>query len=32
MGIYVNTNTQSVFAQRALSGNTVGLQRNIEKL
>ena len=32
MGIYVNTNTQSVFAQRALSGNTSGLQKNIEKL
>ena len=32
MGIYVNTNTQSVFAQRALGGNTIGLQRNIEKL
>ena len=32
MGIYVNTNTQSVFAQRALSGNTLGLQKNIEKL
>jgi flagellin len=32
MGIYVNTNTQSVFAQRALSGNTFGLQKNIEKL
>ena len=32
MGIYVNTNTQSVFAQRALSGNTMGLQKNIEKL
>jgi flagellin len=32
MAIYVNTNTQSVFAQRALGGNTLGLQRNIEKL
>ena len=32
MPIYVNTNTQSVFAQRALGGNTMGLQKNIEKL
>lgn len=32
MGIYVNTNTQSVFAQRALGSNTLGLQRSIEKL
>ena len=32
MPIYVNTNTQSVFAQRVLSGNTMGLQKNIEKL
>ena len=32
MPIYVNTNTQSVFAQRALGGNTTGLQKNIEKL
>ena len=32
MPIYVNTNTQSVFAQRSLGGNTMSLQRNIEKL
>jgi flagellin len=32
MPIYVNTNTQSVFAQRSLGNNTMGLQRNIEKL
>jgi flagellin len=32
MAIYVNTNTQSVFAQRSLGSNTLGLQRNIEKL
>jgi flagellin len=32
MAIYVNTNTQSVFAQRSLGMNTMGLQRNIEKL
>jgi len=32
MSIYVNTNTQSVFAQRALSQNTNGLQKNIERL
>ena len=32
MAIYVNTNTQSVFAQRSLGSNTMGLQRNIEKL
>jgi flagellin len=31
-GIYVNTNTQSVFAQRSLGKNTMNLQRNIEKL
>ena len=32
MSIYVNTNVQSVFAQRALGSNTFGLQKNIEKL
>ena len=32
MGIYVNTNTQSIFAQRALGGNTFNLQKSIEKL
>ena len=32
MAIYVNTNTQSIFAQRALGGNTFNLQKNIEKL
>ena len=32
MAIYVNTNTQSIFAQRALSGNTFNLQKSIEKL
>jgi flagellin len=32
MSIYVNTNAQSVFAQRALSQNTNGLQKNIERL
>ena len=32
MAVVVNTNTQSIFAQRALSGNTLNLQRNIEKL
>ena len=32
MAIYVNTNTQSIFAQRSLGSNTMGLQRNIEKL
>jgi flagellin len=31
-GIYVNTNTQSIFAQRSLGSNTLNLQRNIEKL
>ena len=30
--LFVNTNVQSVFAQRALSKNTMGLQRSIEKL
>jgi flagellin len=29
---YVNTNVQSVFAQRALGGNTFNLQKSIEKL
>ena len=32
MPININTNTQSVFAQRALGGKTMGLQKNIEKL
>lgn len=32
MAVVVNTNTQSIFAQRALSGNTLNLQRNIERL
>ncbi|MCE2929522.1 MAG: flagellin FliC, partial [Candidatus Caenarcaniphilales bacterium] len=32
MGLVVNTNTQSMFAQRALANNTLGLQRNIEHL
>ena len=32
MSVYVNTNAQSVFAQRALSQNTNGLQKNIERL
>jgi len=30
--LVVNTNTQSIFAQRALRKNTAGLQRNIEHL
>jgi flagellin len=30
--LVVNTNTQSIFAQRALRNNTIGLQRNIERL
>lgn len=30
--LVVNTNTQSIFAQRALRKNTMGLQRNIEHL
>ena len=30
--LVVNTNTQSIFAQRALRRNTAGLQRNIEHL
>ena len=32
MSLYINTNTQSIFAQRALNRNTFGLQKNIEKL
>ncbi len=32
MSITVNTNTQSLFAQRALSKNTFDLQKSIEKL
>jgi flagellin len=32
MSIYVNTNAQSVFTQRALSQNTNSLQKNIERL
>jgi flagellin len=32
MSIYVNTNTQSLFAQRALGNNTSSMQRSIEKL
>ncbi len=32
MGLVVNTNTQSIFAQRALRVNTQNLQRNIEHL
>lgn len=32
MGIVVNTNTQSLFAQRALGKNTMDLQRSVEKL
>jgi flagellin len=32
MSITVNTNTQSLFAQRALSGNTFNMQKSIEKL
>lgn len=32
MSLFVNTNVQSVFAQRALGLNTKGLQKNIEKL
>jgi flagellin len=30
--LVVNTNTQSIFAQRALRTNTAGLQKNIERL
>jgi flagellin len=32
MSITVNTNTQSLFAQRALGSNTLNMQRSIEKL
>ncbi|MEB3315554.1 MAG: flagellin, partial [Candidatus Melainabacteria bacterium] len=32
MGIVVNTNTQSLFAQRALRQNTGMVQKSIEKL
>ena len=32
MPVYVNTNVQSIFAQRALGGNTMNLQGSIEKL
>jgi flagellin len=32
MGLVVNTNTQSLFAQRALRINTAGLKSNIERL
>jgi flagellin len=32
MSVVVNTNTQSIFAQRALGQNTLGLQRNLERL
>lgn len=32
MALVVNTNTQSIFAQRALRMNTMGLERNIEHL
>jgi len=32
MGITVNTNTQSIFAQRALRQNTSMVQKSIEKL
>jgi flagellin len=32
MGLTVNTNTQSIFAQRALGKNTLALQRSIEHL
>ena len=32
MAVYVNTNTQSIFAQRALSKGVSSLQSNIEKL
>ncbi len=32
MAIIINTNTQSLFAQRALGNNTMSLQRSIEKL
>ncbi len=32
MSITVNTNVQSLFAQRALSKNTMGMQKSLEKL
>jgi len=32
MSIVVNTNVQSIFAQRALSKNTLNLQKSVEKL
>ena len=32
MAVYINTNTQSIFAQRALSKGVSSLQSNIEKL
>lgn len=32
MSIVINTNTQSLFAQRALSSNTFNLQKSIERL
>ncbi len=32
MSVILNTNTQSLFAQRALGKNTLGLQQNIERL
>ncbi|MCE2929145.1 MAG: flagellin FliC, partial [Candidatus Caenarcaniphilales bacterium] len=32
MSIYVNTNVQSLFAQRALGSNTSNLQKSVEKL
>jgi flagellin len=32
MSLVINTNTQSLFAQRALNANTVGLKSNIEHL
>lgn len=32
MGVVVNTNTQSLFAQRALGKNTFNLQKSVEKL
>lgn len=32
MSVIINTNTQSIFAQRALGQNTLNLQRNMERL
>ena len=32
MPLFINTNTQSIFAQRAINNNTLSLQKNIEKL